>query len=80
MKNEPKSYWLPDGRIIFAAQFNKLAGDKPNWWIAVRQDRGNHNTMTKFKGAGRIKGYFTESECQFDMRKYAESKGLKPAY
>ena len=77
MKDEPRSYWLPDGRIIFARQYND-SSVVPNWRICVRLKRGKDSSVTRFKEVNRR--FYSEYECQTYMRKFAKERGLEPAY
>lgn len=71
------SYYLNDGRIIFA--YNTQMRRYPPWVIGVRSARGKQCGIARYtsKEFGRYK---TEAEARSALRRYAEANGLKPAY
>lgn len=73
---ESNSFWLPDGRIIFAYKYNDST-TAPSWKIGVRQKRGDRNTISTFIKDLR---FYTEEEAKIYLRDYARNAGLKPAF
>lgn len=82
--NEPMSYWLPDGQIIFA--YDTQALHYPPWVIAKRGKRASKRftdnsvkEVARFRD-GTLKRYKTEEEARAALHRYAKEHGLKPAY
>ena len=82
--NEPMSYWLPDGQIIFAYDTQVLR--YPPWVIAKRGKRASKRftdnsvkEVARFRD-GTLKRYKTEEEARAALHRYAKEHGLKPAF
>jgi hypothetical protein len=74
---EPRSFYLPDGRIIFPYLCNADFTAR-KWRIGVRGERGELRAIQWFKP---IPGKrYSETESLADLRAYARAHNLEPAY
>lgn len=74
---EPRSYFLPDGRIIFPYLCNADFTAR-KWRIGVRSSRGKMVGIQWFKEIPEKR--LSESKSLADLRAYAKEHGLRPAY
>lgn len=75
--DKAKSFWLPDGRIIFA-YLATMENYAPIWKVGVRSGRGDKSGITGFSGCNRRR--HSEAESLADLREYARKNNLEPAY
>lgn len=73
----PRSYWLPDGKIIFVYMCN-IEMYARKWRVGVRGERGELRAIQWFKPIPWKR--YSEAESLADLRAYAREHNLEPAY